>query len=592
MIGCCLQTFNQSDLALVPDHQVSRTSDTCSHTMRTRQIWMNSISRTCQTSSYQLAGVAHKWKGECTVEGIDIYDDFEVSDRRIGRFCGKTVPLPIMTTGPNLHFTAYTKSIFRGRGFLAHYSSGEPLRKPNWFSLISSKLGNIRLTETRGLWLPDEPQEGRDRSSAVDECSSTLIPNCNDAAIWVTGNKFENKTVLLATLCGYEKSYEALIGRFQQITIFLKTSPLATGTGFVARYTRFRDDITLMGELNHSLYEDPERTVRLKPYDGHGVGEIETGTITQPNDQRMIFYYEAFQLRGPSRYDICTDEYFELYDGPSRFYPVIGKYCGLDIPPMVVSSGYALSYRARIISNSSHVVMFYKPVTCGGTISVKTPGYFVSPGYPHTLPSNLRCHWRLIPFEGLPVVVEFSDIHMPPLWYWCGDTYTALSGTTAGGEVVDLGRFCGSGRDRTVMGAFKHLDVHLVTGRRANGTGFKAHYKMECGYWLSKSGIFQSPGRTDWHRTGFVCWWGLQIPFGKKILLDINIQLDSETDPDEPCFDEIVKVYDGPNKGWPLLMMKCDTHHRQIMSRGQTMLVQYRVGKNKPKLTFTASFQP
>ncbi|TGZ75560.1 hypothetical protein CRM22_000312 [Opisthorchis felineus] len=181
---------------------------------------------------------------------------------------------------------------------------------------------------------------------------------------------------------------------------------------------------------------------------------------------------------------------------------------------------------------------------------------------------------------------------MPPLWYWCGGTYTALSGTTAGGEVVDLQRFCDSGRNRTVMGAFKHLDVTLVTGRNATGTGFKAHYKMECGYWLSNSGVFQSPGRTHWHNTGFVCWWGLQIPFRKRILLDISIQLDSETDPDEPCFDEIVKVYDGPDKGWPLLMLKCGTHHQQIMSRGEMMLVQYRVGKSKPKLTFTASFQP
>ncbi|KER22022.1 hypothetical protein T265_09775 [Opisthorchis viverrini] len=33
---------------------------------------------------------------------------------------------------------------------------------------------NIRLTETRGLCLPDEPQEGRNRSWAVEEFSATL----------------------------------------------------------------------------------------------------------------------------------------------------------------------------------------------------------------------------------------------------------------------------------------------------------------------------------------------------------------------------------------------------------------------------------
>ncbi|KAG5445028.1 hypothetical protein CSKR_105042 [Clonorchis sinensis] len=33
---------------------------------------------------------------------------------------------------------------------------------------------NIKLTETRGLRLPDEPQEGRSRSLAVEESSATL----------------------------------------------------------------------------------------------------------------------------------------------------------------------------------------------------------------------------------------------------------------------------------------------------------------------------------------------------------------------------------------------------------------------------------
>ncbi|KAG5450846.1 hypothetical protein CSKR_110125 [Clonorchis sinensis] len=33
---------------------------------------------------------------------------------------------------------------------------------------------NIRLTETRGLRLPDEPQEGRNQSWALEEFSATL----------------------------------------------------------------------------------------------------------------------------------------------------------------------------------------------------------------------------------------------------------------------------------------------------------------------------------------------------------------------------------------------------------------------------------
>ncbi|KAG5441764.1 hypothetical protein CSKR_114300, partial [Clonorchis sinensis] len=48
------------------------------------------------------------------------------------------------------------------------------------YSLVSRKnqidlqISNLSLTETRALYLPDEPQEGRNRSWAVEEFSATL----------------------------------------------------------------------------------------------------------------------------------------------------------------------------------------------------------------------------------------------------------------------------------------------------------------------------------------------------------------------------------------------------------------------------------
>ncbi|KER26463.1 hypothetical protein T265_06316 [Opisthorchis viverrini] len=68
----------------------------------------------------------------------------------------------------------------------ASSSTAEDRFRPSWGSssrrscLNTSQTGdpagfqNIRLTETRGLRLPDEPQEGRNRSSAVEELAATL----------------------------------------------------------------------------------------------------------------------------------------------------------------------------------------------------------------------------------------------------------------------------------------------------------------------------------------------------------------------------------------------------------------------------------
>ncbi|KAG5448398.1 hypothetical protein CSKR_109674 [Clonorchis sinensis] len=50
----------------------------------------------------------------------------------------------------------------------------KPLRQPTTGFALLGAHQNIRLTETRGLRLPDEPQEGRNRSWAVEEVSATL----------------------------------------------------------------------------------------------------------------------------------------------------------------------------------------------------------------------------------------------------------------------------------------------------------------------------------------------------------------------------------------------------------------------------------
>lgn len=76
--------------------------------------------------------------------------------------------------------------------------------------------------------------------------------------------------------------------------------------------------------------------------------------ITAPTGRSVVLTFREFSLQPPSGSDGQCRDWVRLYDGPTKVATLIGTYCGSTLPPVMVSSGRALTLEfktdARIVA--------------------------------------------------------------------------------------------------------------------------------------------------------------------------------------------------------------------------------------------------
>lgn len=99
----------------------------------------------------------------------------------------------------------------------------------------------------------------------------------------------------------------------------------------------------------------------------------------------------------------CNCDFVEILDGNGPFSDVIGRYCGHDLPPDLISTRSAVYVRYVVDStrpSTGFKVEFMNIMSlCGSTPYQNITGnetqevYFTSPGSPDKYPPNMRCMW-------------------------------------------------------------------------------------------------------------------------------------------------------------------------------------------------------
>ena len=60
-------------------------------------------------------------------------------------------------------------------------------------------------------------------------------------------------------------------------------------------------------------------------------------------ENKVRIRFTAFSLESGNNYGVCAFDYLEILDGDNEDAPLFGKYCGGDIPPIIVSTGQDLT---------------------------------------------------------------------------------------------------------------------------------------------------------------------------------------------------------------------------------------------------------
>lgn len=70
-----------------------------------------------------------------------------------------------------------------------------------------------------------------------------------------------------------------------------------------------------------------------------------------PKNYVVILSFQAFNLEPSSD---CAYDYLEVRDGPYGYSPIVGRFCGAQLPPLILSSGREIWLRFNSDDSIQH----------------------------------------------------------------------------------------------------------------------------------------------------------------------------------------------------------------------------------------------
>ncbi|KAK6108635.1 CUB domain family protein [Brugia pahangi] len=260
-------------------------------------------------------------------------------------------------------------------------------------------------------------------------------------------------------------------------------------------------------------------------------------TISAPSGHRIKFTVDpiSFNLEDSSMEDVCSGNYLEVRDGPSKLSPLVGRYCGKEPPSTIFSTGSYLNiqYQTDSFVHFSGWNATYEIASCGGSVIIPMNGnrVIISPNYPEPYPSQATCDWTVVAPRGHYVNATFDH-----LWILFTENCTEDSvALRERGEYI-LKPVCVF---NAVRG--KHFtssqNIMVVSFRSNNTVGRSSRLfclEKKCGFHLSlvpskiecggdvndDSGYITAPGYPNQLQTHIMCDWTFRAGIGFRYVFD------------------------------------------------------------------------
>uniref|UniRef100_A0A1I8EZ18 Cubilin n=1 Tax=Wuchereria bancrofti TaxID=6293 RepID=A0A1I8EZ18_WUCBA len=263
-------------------------------------------------------------------------------------------------------------------------------------------------------------------------------------------------------------------------------------------------------------------------------------TISAPSGHRIKFTVDpiSFNLEDSSVEDVCSGNYLEIRDGPSKLSPLVGRYCGKEPPSTIFSTGSYLNiqYQTDSFVHFSGWNATYEIASCGGSVVIPMNGsrVIISPNYPEPYPSQATCDWTVVAPRGHYVNATFDH-----LWILftenCTEDSIALRERDNAGEYI-LKPVCvfNAVRGRHFTSS---QNIMVVSFRSNNTVGRSSRLfclEKKCGFHLSlvpskiecggdvndDSGYITTPGYPNQLQTHIMCDWTFRAGIGFRYVFD------------------------------------------------------------------------
>ncbi|XP_014830968.1 PREDICTED: cubilin, partial [Poecilia mexicana] len=491
--------------------------------------------------------------GSCRFDFVEVRDGPSPSSPLLGKFCGDEIPPRLQSTQKSMYIQFSTDSSVNNHGFEAAYDSaiegcGDTLTSPSGTITSPGHPTNYPHGANCTWYISVLP--GNLIRLLFDSFNLEYHTNCNYDYLEVydgtgtTGNK-------TGRYCGRSVP-PSITSAGNQMTLLFVTDSSLSGEGFSASYVSINAS-TDCGES----FTSPTGTFTSPSYPNSYPNSRDcTFKIIVELNMQILLNFTSFELEGTPPF--CSFDFVEIRDGGYETTPLIGKFCGSQRPPVVVSHSNRLWIRFHSDpSITSHGFVAHWDGTqtgCGGTLTTASGG-LSSPNYPLPYHPNAECYWNIRTSQGSQVQLSFSGFHLESSSSCSYDYLAVHDGNSS--TAPELAKLCGTELPRPINSSSNQLYIKLRTDSSVNTGGFIAFYNTKCHNIIishQHQGVIESLNFPNNYPGNSLCSWTVQASSGNTINYTFtSFQLEDTYN----CNFDYIKLYNGPNEQAPLIGAFC-----------------------------------
>uniref|UniRef100_A0A8D2IQV5 Cubilin n=1 Tax=Varanus komodoensis TaxID=61221 RepID=A0A8D2IQV5_VARKO len=485
----------------------------------------------------------------CNLDYVEIRDGNNMNSPVLGKYCGGVVPSIVQSTR-NFLYVKFRASSVTNLGFQADYKS------------LDAACGGI-LTELEGTiaspgYLATYPHG--------INCAWTILaqPGYLIRLTFTSFNLEFGYTCYQDYLDIYDNFTMTKLGRYCGRSV--PPSVTSSGNTMMLHFVTNRNIASEGFSVNY-VFLNASRVCSHEYTEASGVLTSPnypnlypnrmtcTYRIHVGNNKQIALHFTNFSLEGGAT---CPSDYVEVRDGGYETSPLIGKFCGSILPPVIISHSNQLwiKFVSDIYFSSTGFSAYWNGTLtgCGGTLTA-TSGIFVSPNYPLPYYHNAECYWLLSSSRGSPFEVQFDQFHLESHPSCNFDYLAVYDGNSSSFKM--LGKFCGNQIPPTIRSTRDRVYIKLRTDRSLGGGGFLVRYKQICqGIIIANhsQGILESLNYPNKYPSDTKCNWTIQTTMGNTLNYSFTAL---STKGGANCERDHVKLYDGPNDQSTLIGTFC-----------------------------------
>nr|XP_033495310.1 cubilin [Epinephelus lanceolatus] len=520
----------------------------------------------------------------CNFDFLEIRDGLLPEDPVLGKFCSTGSPPPLQTTGPAAWIHFHSDFSVSDRGFHITYttSPSDPgcggtftdsegiIISPNWPNNYAHNRQCIYL-----IRLP----AGEKVALNFTHMNLEIHSSCTFDYVEVRDGRTET---------------DPLIGRYCGSVL---PAPILSSSNFL--WVRFRSDSSVSRAGFRAVYTvgcggTLSGTGQIRsPYhpNAYPHNKVCEWVINQPEGYVVTLNFLSFDVEGGS----CRYDSVEVRDGSTSSSPLLGLFCGVNMPPLLQSTQRSMYIRFKTdssVSNNGFEAAYGSALEgCGDTLTTPT-GTITSPGHPSSYPHGANCTWYISVSPGSLVRLSFDSFNLE---YHINCNYDYLevydNGTVQTG--TKIGRYCGRSVPPSITSTDSLLTLLFVSDSSLVSEGFSARYvsinaTADCGgTFTSSTGSFSSPNYPDYYPNNRECIFKITVQVNMQIMLNFTDFVLEGSPPS--CSYDFVEIRDGGYDTSPLIGKFCGNQRPPVLvSHSNRLWVKFRSDASVTRPGFSA----